>query len=337
MIACAACFNSAAWITAIAASAGSPGTCDFGHGYSPTTWPVKVWAEYLLRIVEIYSIDAGGERLARRVQSDWHVFALADPHAIDVFLDAALEGTGWTSGELVILDFAAGGPGADHVLSWGRFVDELTNRNRFFPTTDLDLDSIRAALRSSETTLRAGTSLVRVRASGSVPLSIDQMGPPPPASASAGRANPAGIAYLYLSFDDDTAVHEARIDNQGHCSIATFVANRDLRVLNLADIESPDPFSSEDLKQRISFFAYLTELGRELSQPVGDSDRALSYVPTQYLCELAKVSGLDGVIFSSSLWPGGRNLVLFDPDSVSGDTDVRFGKVSAVTRTWALC
>jgi hypothetical protein len=38
----------------------------------------------------------------------------------------------------------------------------------------------------------------------------------------------------------------------------------------------------------------------------------LSYLPTQYLTELLKVNGYDGVIYKSSLNPSGYNLTLFD-------------------------
>ncbi|WP_368736990.1 RES family NAD+ phosphorylase [Janibacter hoylei] len=144
------------------------------------------------------------------------------------------------------------------------------------------------------------------------------MGAPPKHIASAGRANPVGIPYLYLAYSIETCLYETRASIHSSITVGRFQPTRQLNVLNLADIDPPDFFSIPDVDSvddqisQVAMHRYLRALSRELTKPVRSSDEPTDYIPTQYLCEFAKAQGLDGVLYSSSLHPGGRNLVLFD-------------------------
>lgn len=62
-------------------------------------------------------------------------------------------------------------------------------------------------------TIQTGTTLYRARGKNNHenwPLNASELGAPPPEIASAGRMNPAGISYLYLAFEQDTALAEIR-------------------------------------------------------------------------------------------------------------------------------
>lgn len=100
-------------------------------------------------------------------------------------------------------------------------------------------------------------------------LPSSEMGSPPPEAAIAGRANPAGIPFLYLSSDEVTCVAEKRVGIISHLAI-------------------------------------------ELAQPLNPYASEIDYLPTQYLDELIRSQGYNGLVFNSAMGPA-QNLVLFDP------------------------
>ena len=128
--------------------------------------------------------------------------------------------------------------------------------------------------------------------------------------------------------------------NYSRLAIATFKPERELQVLNLADIAAPDFFSVEDIGaveeqvRRISSHRYLVALGGELRKPVRATDQATDYIPTQYLCELAKSLGLDGVLYSSSQHSEGRNLVLFDVNVAKCKDPIELVEIRSIRATW---
>lgn len=88
--------------------------------------------------------------------------------------------------------------------------------------------------------------------------------------------------------------------------------------------------------RRVRFHRYLKALGAELRKPIHPSDQPTDYIPTQYLCELAKSIGLDGVLYSSSVDPtgAGRNLVLFEPGIAVCDGPVQVAAINALRLDW---
>lgn len=73
---------------------------------------------------------------------------------------------------------------------------------------------------------------------------------------------------------------------------------------------------------------FLRRLGQELSRPIGSARRDAEYLPTQFLCELIKTNGFDGVLYKSGLGDG-YNVALFDP-SVATCTQVEEVRISRV-------
>lgn len=55
----------------------------------------------------------------------------------------------------------------------------------------------------------------------------------------------------------------------------------------------------------------MLQFAREISKPVSEKEAELEYVPTQLLAEYIRKLGYKGIIFSSSVNPGGKNYVLF--------------------------
>jgi RES domain-containing protein len=327
---------------------GYPGTCDFSHGYDAHTWPTTAWIDSFVRLFEIYEIedrDGHGQELHLQVQQDWRIFSFSDPAVLKQFLVSVVqeEHPLLTAGVRVRLHPTQDGERTDHLLSWAQFSDEIRTRNRYFPQTVPDRRILESVLLESVDRIQSDDALYRARLieSDTTPTPAD-MGAPPANKVVGGRANPVGIPYLYLSFALETCIYETRVANHTRVAIGTFHAARDLSVLNLADIEPPDFFDVAEVDsvaeqvRRVSFHRYLSALGDEVRKPVRASDQPTDYIPTQYLCELAKSLGLDGVLYSSSLHPQGRNLVLFDISAAVCAPNVSTVEITSLSAKWRI-
>ncbi len=221
---------------------------------------------------------------------------------------------------------------------WDNFVDIIKHEVRFFfqhpsatkPTNPWvrDPQSILHAIEDLVKrlglikSLAINTSLLRVRArdeGADWEASADQMGAPFPDRARAGRMNPAGISYLYLAFEQETALAEVLSGPPCAAVIAQFQTQRELQILDLTNLpEEPSIFdeAKRDLRESLLFLENFIE---EISQPVRKDGREhIDYVPSQVVCEYFALvfqvtadQHLDGIVYPSAVRPGGRNLVLF--------------------------
>jgi len=136
--------------------------------------------------------------------------------------------------------------------------------------------------------------------------------------SSEGRANPRGIAYLYLASDKDTACAEARPWKGALMSVAFFKTKRELKVVDCSKdvremkgstfyFEEPDP----EVREK----SVWADINRAFSKPVNPNDPETEYVPTQIIAELFRKEDYDGIVYQSSLATG-VNLVVFDFSAV---------------------
>ena len=146
------------------------------------------------------------------------------------------------------------------------------------------------------------------------------MGAPPYRLASAGRMNPPGISYFYAALERETAVGELAPAPPIELAAAEFVLRRDVQVLNLCDLPPGPSIFDTDRNDELQWLGFLRGFSEAISQPVAkDGGEHIDYVPSQVVCEwFAQVYGaseegarLDGILYSSAVVPGGRNLVLF--------------------------
>ena len=146
------------------------------------------------------------------------------------------------------------------------------------------------------------------------------LGAPPPLVAGAGRLNRAGVAFLYLASDLDTACCEIR-PHPGHMlSIGQYMSLRPLRLANLeTDIGA---FATSD--DELDLFAFVFAADMAMSLPVLPGE-AVRYSITQLIAEVLRQRGFDGVAFKSSV-SAGRNVCLFKPGTcvfIEGSAVVR--------------
>ena len=130
-------------------------------------------------------------------------------------------------------------------------------------------------------------------------------GKAPVNSTPSGRFNPERISYLYLTEDPETSIYEVRPTIGQHVSVTLFKTTEELRIYDLAEnIKTQDDYRKDEDGPLFG------EIQRRFSEP--NSGDALRYVPTQYLGEIIKQMGFDGIRFRSSLKQDGTNIVLFD-------------------------
>ena len=203
--------------------------------------------------------------------------------------------------------------------SWEKFSSEIKTVNRFHLTNVINLEKMSEILSNITKSYKKGQIFFRSRISDKKGFTKDEMWNPPIINARAGRANPEGISYLYLSDKVDTTVFEIRANLFDYVTIAEFRLKEDISVVNLRDSDQydPMPFSeAENLEDFLIYLPFISHLENEISRPIRRNDNELDYISTQYLSEFIKYSGYDGVEYKSSLNPLGYNVALFNTDKI---------------------
>lgn len=178
--------------------------------------------------------------------------------------------------------------------------------------------------------LSMDTVFHRVRL-GTWPSTLAELGPPPKKKVSAGRMNPAGIPYLYLAFDEKTALAETRSKARAAATISSWSPSRDLNVIDLVQLpDCPSVFSEMGREHDLVQFLYA--FVSEIAKPVAHDGREhIEYVPTQVVSEYfaqafryGDCKRVDGLIYPSAVSQGGKNLVVF-PSTEVGES--KFGSM----------
>jgi len=130
---------------------------------------------------------------------------------------------------------------------------------------------------------------------------------PPKEKTQENRANSKGIPCLYAAKNEETAIAEIRPLIGKDISVATIRPLRDLKLFDLfinPDLPHTEVFnqSPSDIWFGIAFL---------FSIPY-DNILENKYLVTQCISEFIRISGFDGIQYSSSLCEGGKNIALFN-------------------------
>ena len=315
---CAECFGDRGLRRSIIPSRSTKrGRCSYCEADGVVVIEPRELAPYFELLLSAYRQDAAGKLLIHWFREDWALFVhprMDDSRAKDLLGEILDDGD--IPRELFV---PAHDPATDRLSEWENLRDELMYHNRYFPEKMIDLDRLEALL--SSLTIDAEelpTRWYRARICvGDVPYTDDQMGAPPNRIASHGRANPAGIPYLYLGSDANTAISEIRPHPGEMACVADFTTPPTLK---LVDLSTPrkmvSPFilaDADEVGRMRNDLPLLERLGSELTRPVIPQSAAIDYTPSQYLCEFIKKCGYHGVIYRSSVITDGMNLALFQP------------------------
>lgn len=294
------------------------GECDFcGTHDTQIVEPGKL-SNYFELLANVYEPSDDGKSLVEWMKDDWRLFS---HQRMDVAHAKDLLGEILDDGEIVRRTFA---PSKSYIseglAQWDKLRDEMMYANRWFLDVAIDLDRLRQLLDMlMAPALPRQWYRARIRTDDGV-FPIDQMGPPPKRRSAHGRANPAGIPYLYLGSLPDTAVAEIR----PHTGEYACVADYKIPEIKAVDLRDPrklvSPFiltDASEIGQLRADLPFLERLGEELTRPIQPAGAAIDYIPSQYLCEFIKKSGFDGVVYRSSVSEG-INLALFNPSQAAG-------------------
>ncbi|MFD1615338.1 RES family NAD+ phosphorylase [Gelatiniphilus marinus] len=200
---------------------------------------------------------------------------------------------------------------------WNDFKKEIKFSNRYFASNSINFEILKSILYSSLTKkVYQGEFYFRSRISDKKGFIKENMGNPPlPELASAGRANPRGISYLYIADSIETALYETRSTIFDYVTIGKFIVKEEIEVISFRNIATDPIYWSEreDIKNYIEYLPFIYTLQKELSLPIRKKDKSLDYIPSQYICEYIKSLGFDGVEYQSSLYSSGYNLAIFNP------------------------
>ena len=196
--------------------------------------------------------------------------------------------------------------------SWDDFVKEIKTSNRFH-TTVINKGIFEKVLRTACKKYNKGSEFYRARIwTDGTGFGIKQMGAPPVGMASAGRANPDGISCLYLANSIKTTLHETRAGLFDYATVAKFVLNEDITIVDLSAIDRLSPFNIENIDVIAANLEHLKKIGYEISRPLRKHDSRLDYLPTQYISDFIKSIGFDGIQYKSTMSTDGINIAVFD-------------------------
>jgi hypothetical protein len=314
MLCCGCCFNDRGLRKEIIPRLSTDrGTCPTCNAVDVELVVAARLGDYFETLCGIYSPAADGDVLVDWLIRDWCIFsidrALANKLLAEILDDG--ERVRWKVKPSPRCH-------SDNLDRWQQLREELRSRNRFFPNTPFEHDRLEVLLASLMFDDHDRDALwYRARiGKNNRPYTPEEMGAPPGDVASHGRANPAGIPYLYLGSTPKTSVAEVRPHPGESVYVAEFSVSRGLKIIDLRnprEVVSPFLLGDESaIAPMRGDIGFLERLGQELTTPVLPNAAAIDYIPSQYLCEFIKKCGYQGVVYSSSVSEG-MNLALFEP------------------------
>ena len=245
-----------------------------------------------------------------------------------------------TESDLFVLKNALyGSENTTQHYKWTTFKHLVKYYNRFFDIDSKEekreelLESLKPYFEKMVEELPKGHEFYRVRKmdipSDDYLNSLDlykELSPAPPKYATNNRMSPAGISYLYVATEPQTAYKECRL-HDGDCAIqGKFITKKNLRILDLSSKVffhiSNSIFSDNYDPDAFWINGFLNEFEDEISTPINPKqDKSYEYIATQMVAEYVRLLGYDGIKYRSSVSPEGLNYVFFCGPNVqiSGD------------------
>lgn len=215
---------------------------------------------------------------------------------------------------------------------WELFKYTTKFYNRFFDMGNDDnrkayLDELMPYLYEYERLIPKGEVLYRARkaANGLMDITkIDaykELSPAPPLLAKTNRMSPAGISYLYIASDIETAYEECRLKDHD-ALVAEYVTKEELSIIDFSQeafIWSGsifDPNYDHDLRWINTF---LKDFVEEITSPVDkeeeeNKDFSFEYAATEVIAEYIRSREFDGICFNSSIGKGKSYVFFCGPD-----------------------
>lgn len=305
---CPNCFNDIFLKKQIIDLSQNTGNCFYCESKNIDIVDAKALIDFFEELLDLYDIQEDGMFLSELINYDWKMFTLHIVIANNLLADILGNNDILSSKYINIIEKTSSDV-------WDNFKEELKFKNRYFPNDkDFNKNGLKEISQYFET-LDYPKEVFRARISknGNI-IDLDSMGKPPSGKLTQGRANPVGISYLYVASDDNTAVSEIRPDKGDRVTISKIKLPQNLKFFDIRSPKntiSPFDFSDNVLEALYKDIDLLERFGEELSKPVLPREAGIEYISSQYLSELIKHWGFDGILYKSSVGSG-FNIVIFN-------------------------
>jgi hypothetical protein len=324
---CDSCFRDEEIISFIRVNSSESGICDACSANGQLI-DLSELLDYFMSFLSIFRYDEDGEDIDDLIQKDWGIFQSNDvctriltdsflkvevALSLGIALNMLTEGVDLKVKYLVEIE--------DNVSYWQKLKEDLKWKRRYLTDVDEMIELGWDGFFNDSFKIDAGSVLYRARINEelqSTPYSSDKMLSPPVRNTTAGRANPQGIPFLYLSKEIDTTLYETRATFFDNISVGYFKVVDDCE-LNIVDFTSRQSTFNhiDDMKMFVTSKLLRKEISEDLSKPLRRYDSELEYIPTQFICEFIRyISKADGIQFKSSLRRDGLNIVLFNQENI---------------------
>lgn len=281
--------------------------------------------DFFQGLFEPYVEDATGVPLALQIMSDWDLFIDNDTasRVIEEVLSwASMADVNMHADTRVIYSESVNAS----LIEWINLKQSIKYNSRFLSDlAPLENLGLRKSLLNSEESYKINNrkQFYRARIANfkDERYTPKDMGAPPAKKASAGRANPEGIPYLYLCTEPETCYYEVRAAYLDRVWIGRFSvkSNEILHLINLEPrLRSQQLTLDSEPKFILRNRLLMNAISKDLSTPLRRHDKdTLEYLPTQFICEYIRLKlQKDGIIFQSSLKKNSANVVLFNANKV---------------------
>lgn len=310
---CANCFVDEEIKKFISTSSSSIATCDCCGSDNVEVIDLSELSDFFIELLRLFVKNDTGNNLVSIIQNDWRLFQ-TEECACTILSYIISHG---------IFDFSINDKVAynseiqECFSAWNNLKLEVQEKRRYF--SDISSFNWEVYIKSNAKILKGSTFYrARITPYGITMLNESEMGCPPKERATAGRANPLGIPYLYLCKNVETTFYEVRAVYLDKVSVGEFEIIHDLNIVDFSSrinlfYTYTDSDSNENLSDTVKRKIILDKISHDLSKPLRRFDTEIEYVPTQLICEYCKQNGADGIQFNSSLHQSGVNVVLFNP------------------------
>jgi hypothetical protein len=316
---CINCFNDIELKQYILFNSLQRGVCDYCNvDQESELIDVIELLDFFAEFLSIFKIDPEGIPLIDLIQTDWNLFSNHPENhhlltEILTILNSPLSNSETTVDYIDEIH--------ECITYWETFKEEIRWKTRFLSNIDR-LELLGWQLLFNRTVrLREGDLFYRARLhynDNQAEFEVGDMGCPERSKATAGRANPQGIPFLYLSKHIETTLYEIRGTFLDEVSVGTFKIKDKTEIILVDFTESASAFLNNDnIIEYAKSMLLKRFISADLSKPIRRYDSELEYIPTQFICEYIRyITGADGILFNSSLHYEGKNIVLFIQEKV---------------------
>lgn len=313
---CQTCFSDRE-LTAFISTQDKIGKCDNCNKEDVKIIRLKELRDFFEELVTNFKIEDEGEVLINLIQEKWNLFK--DIQSGTKILNEVLDHTSSKINKSTIkVNFSD--EIQENIGYWGELKEKLKKETRFVTDINKLMELGWDGFFESKITIKKSDIFYRARLhreSGQPAFDKSKMSCPPAHLVFAGRANPIGIPFLYLSDNKETILYEVRATYLDEVSIGEFsLSNQSKKNITISDFtETPTLFHPEEVTKHIKSTLLKELINRDLSKPLRRYDSPVDYIPTQFICEFIKnFTDVAGIKFKSSLHGHGNNLVIFDPN-----------------------